>query len=466
MSQKNVPGRVATSCLTCRRGHRKCDMRQPICMRCEKAGLECLGYGHNQRGVARSALPKVLKPRPILPKGQEIYSTPLVESTNISARWKSSTEENNFESTLLEMQLYLGDMSNLDLTPIESSQLPTLCYSDSRTESQQWDCSAKPRETHDYPQLFSLNPYQRAANEPPPSLHQFFLALPSSPSDPIIAYLSSPQFEDYASSLLDRTMAHAYFKPMKDYSAQLRGAMISRIRNSPSSRWVIFISMKICEDIVDGDTLQTDVHNRWIEDIAAAISRRLTQNLTPQEAEYLRGDWLEISIISSVFGRGPNPYVALRNATPTFLQNAYSLPDLWSSGSDPTLIPLLSVIGSGDHALSCYTLIDCMCAMSFGLPQQVEYDTTVGTLPKNFLPHEWATGTPTEFHILLADINTSRDKSPRARDWREIEYTLAHWESRAVPNDEYWESWMAVAWLAVQESWRLALLAYLYLVRL
>jgi hypothetical protein len=105
-----------------------------------------------------------------------------------------------------------------------------------------------------------------------------------------------------------------------------------------------------------------------------------------------------------------------------------------------------------------------MCAMSFGLPQQIEYDTTVETLPADFLPQEWATGTPVEFQILLSDINSCRDKSPRARDWKDIEHTLVQWESRVIPTDDYWESWMVVAWLAVQESWRLSLLVYLYLV--
>ncbi|KAF8686355.1 hypothetical protein RHS04_00149 [Rhizoctonia solani] len=239
--------------------------------------------------------------------------------------------------------------------------------------------------------------------------------------------------------------------------------MVSRLRASPSSRWIILISIKIYEDIIEGDRSQTDIHVHWIERTAASIYRRFGQNLTPQETKYLRADWLEISIISSIFGRGPNAYVALRNATPTFLQGVYSLPGIWSGGSDPTLIPLLEVIKSEDYSLSTYTLVDCMCALSFGLPQQIEYDTTARVLPDDFLPHEWATGIPTEFHLLLADINACRDKSPRARDWREIEHILVHWESRMIRNDEYWESWMSVAWLAIQESWRLTLLAYLYL---
>jgi hypothetical protein len=157
-------------------------------------------------------------------------------------------------------------------------------------------------------------------------------------------------------------------------------------------------------------------------------------------------------------------YTILRNAAPIFLQHVYSLPEIWLGSSDPTTIPLMNIIGSKHHALVAFTLFDCTCAMAFGLPQQVDYDTSIGVFPKDFLPHEWAYSTPTEFHILLAEINACRDKSTGAHDWKEIEYTLVHWESQIVQDNENWESWMVVAWFAVQESWRLALLAYLYLV--
>ncbi|ELU39714.1 fungal zn(2)-Cys(6) binuclear cluster domain-containing protein [Rhizoctonia solani AG-1 IA] len=403
--------------------HMKCDMRQPICSRCEKRGTECLGYGHNQRGVARSALPKVTKPRPILPKGQEADRRILTQPKEVSLISKSSGEESLSDHFSLNLQLCLGETSEFGSSSIETPQLSGLILLDTGAEDRREGYDTSQQVIHSYPQRSSSYSYQ-CITEPSASINPFLIAsqlLPSSPSDPIAAYLGGSQFEHYALSLFERTIGHAYFKPMKDHLAQLRGAMVSRLRASPSSRWIILISIKIYEDIIEGDRSQTDIHVHWIERTAASIYRRFGQNLTPQETKYLRADWLEISIISSIFGRGPNAYVALRNATPTFLQGVYSLPGIWSGGSDPTLIPLLEVIKSEDYSLSTYTLVDCMCALSFGLPQQIEYDTTARVLPDDFLPHEWATGIPTEFHLLLADINACRDKSPRARDWREIE---------------------------------------------
>ncbi|CAE6501383.1 unnamed protein product [Rhizoctonia solani] len=320
--------------------------------------------------------------------------------------------------------------------------------------------------TRDNLKLFSSKPYESRTTAPPPSLHQIFLIfsrLPSSPSDPLMAYLAGHQFEADFVSYFNRMTKHTYFKPLKDQTERLKSQILSRLRSSHSGRWVMLLCAKISEDIIDGDRSLTVLHTRWLGHIEAAVRKRLAQDPMPREAEALREDWLEASLLKTTLGQSSNAYAVLRSATPTFLQLAYALPDLWSSNSNPTLIPLLNIIGSENHALSSFTLIDCTCAMVFGLPQQVEYDTSSGSFPKGFRPHEWAHCSPTEFQILLVDINACRDKSPGARDYKEIEHTLLHWQAQPVQHDKNWESWMAVAWLAVQESWRLTLLAYLYL---
>ncbi|KAH7338124.1 hypothetical protein B0J17DRAFT_717773 [Rhizoctonia solani] len=99
--------------------------------------------------------------------------------------------------------------------------------------------------------------------------------------------------------------------------------------------------------------------------------------------------------------------------------------------------------------------------MAFGLPHQVEYDTTIYSRP-NLSPIQWTYGAPIEFQAVLADISACRDQSPTARDWRNIEQWLLTWQS--LPGEHsFTESWMMIAWYAVQESWRLALLIYLYM---
>ncbi|CAE6460500.1 unnamed protein product [Rhizoctonia solani] len=97
------------------------------------------------------------------------------------------------------------------------------------------------------------------------------------------------------------------------------------------------------------------------------------------------------------------------------------------------------------------------------LRRELSYDTASRDLQSRRRDWvHWAHGSPTEFQVVLAEINACRDKSPAARDWREIERWLLEWRSRPGEHT-FTESWMTVAWYAVQESWRLALLVYLYL---
>lgn len=467
MTQKNAPGPIGTSCLTCKRRHKKCDMRQPTCLRCEEERLECLGYSHNRRGLAHSAPPKPLKPRPILPK-EEVTDvlSPAQRTTSVSVSNPSGGERYPGTSSSSEQGEHSRDTSNFDSLSTGLHPISGIYYSGPGTLVQRRDRSTGGLTTQDYLKHFRPQPNKTRPPSLPLSLHQLLLILnrlPPSPSDPIMTYLNSPQFEDYVVSHFHRMMDFAYFKPIQDQKEQLKSMILSRIRHSHFSRWIMLVCARICEAIIDGDWSQNDLHIRWIGDIESTLWIRLAQDPTPRETEDLRGDWLEVSLLKASLGGSANAYVVLRKATPTFLQATYSLPDLWSSSSDPAFIPLLNIVVSEHHALSSFILIDCTCAMMFGLPQQVEYDTNIDSLPKGFLPHEWAHSSPVEFQILLADINACRDKSPKARDWREIEYRLVNWETQIPRNDGVWESWMAIAWLAVQESWRLALLAYLYL---
>ncbi|KAH7337615.1 hypothetical protein B0J17DRAFT_432515 [Rhizoctonia solani] len=67
------PGPRPTSCLTCRRRRKKCDLARPHCERCLKSGFECLGYSDGDRkahGGARREdihVPVQSQFRPILP---------------------------------------------------------------------------------------------------------------------------------------------------------------------------------------------------------------------------------------------------------------------------------------------------------------------------------------------------------------------------------------------------------------
>ncbi|CAE6436401.1 unnamed protein product [Rhizoctonia solani] len=300
---------------------------------------------------------------------------------------------------------------------------------------------------------------------PLPSLQELFITfsrIQLLSSGPATAFLGSPRYESYILGHFNRMINHTYFKPIREQKSRLFEMVTSRLRTSRITRWIMLLNARVCESSVEGAPL-SQLFNRWVRDLEVAVRATLVREPTSLEAQSLQGDWLELLLVKAVVGPTTNAIQVLQSAAPAFLQTACSCPDLWSDNPDPMSIPLPKIVVSKHHELANFALIDCTCAMIFGVPQQVEYDTSTGSLSNGPLPYEWAHSTPTEFLVLLAEINACRDQQPGARDRREIEYQLVTWLSRPAHN-ETWESWMAVAWLAVQESWRLTLLAYLYLV--
>ncbi|KAH7345356.1 hypothetical protein B0J17DRAFT_38037 [Rhizoctonia solani] len=77
-----VPGPAGTSCLTCKRRHKKCDRKRPVCDRCSKGGYECLGYGHNKSNgfTYEEPLPSGVSSSPLPPEPSTLTSSPRGDS--------------------------------------------------------------------------------------------------------------------------------------------------------------------------------------------------------------------------------------------------------------------------------------------------------------------------------------------------------------------------------------------------
>ncbi|CAE6436386.1 unnamed protein product [Rhizoctonia solani] len=427
------PGPKGTSCLTCKRRHKKCDQRLPICERCEKGGFECLGYNHNsdRRAVRRAVQPS--QPQPlILPKpiDQEnvLPQCPSPSRSHLETSW--------FEGTIEAR----GSTLNSDSWVNENNSLLRAIQSTSKATNR------------------PISVFWKLAN--------LYSQLPCTPTDPLKAFISNPLFDDYLSAQHSRLMERWYFKPT---NSQVHTKMVQqRTTSHPQdslaniSQWISLIGIRLCEAFLTGDVSHIHVHNLWIEHIESTLKHVLSYDTTSNGAQKRRSEWLCISLLKTMIISGASTYQVLRSITPVFLQVVFSDPTLWPRECDPACIPLSSILCSQEHMLAYFAFIDCACAMTLGLPQQLEYDTTIYPWSGRSSSHQWAHGSPAEFQLVLADINACRDKSPNARDWREIERWLLTWQSQTGVHI-FTESWMTVAWYAVQESWRLALLAYLYM---
>ncbi|KAL5633967.1 hypothetical protein ACGC1H_005975 [Rhizoctonia solani] len=217
--------------------------------------------------------------------------------------------------------------------------------------------------------------------------------------------------------------------------------ILSRLQSSPTSfaRWVALLELGIFEAGLTGDASQRHFHIIWIGYVQCFLERECTSS---SEIQNRRQDWIYVMLLKIMVGQTPYVYQVLRSVTSVFLELVFSNPTLWPTDSNITHVPILNVLTLGSHEVAAFVLMDCVSAMAFGLPQQVEYDTTTHSrLPSP--SHQWSHDTPIEFQVALVDINAYRDNSPTARDWREIENLLLTWQSR--PGEyTFTDSWMSI----------------------
>ncbi|CAE6460514.1 hypothetical protein ACGC1H_005976 [Rhizoctonia solani] len=456
MTPKSRPGPMGTSCLTCKRRHKKCDQRQPVCKVCEDGQFECLGYGHNRRDPILASR-SVGSYRLIAPKNGDSSS----HSTFLGHKGvREASEDHSFPEDIRPIppphKLLISTNSNEGRGNLDSA------FDKGSTSAL---VSTQTRKVEDYLYLFATRPVFKTM-ESPISILRKIIDLQTQPSyfplDPLKSFLNSHWFIEYILAQSDKMTDYWYFKSTNCQQINFLEDSVHRLQTSTLNRWIALVVVGIAQSFLTGDASQRSQNSYWIGYIENFAKRELTRDLVPREMQERRSDWVHISLMKTMTLQSSGIYQVLRSLTPTFLQAVYSDPQLWLYACNPTCIPLSNILASEVHELAFFALMDCTCAMAFGLPQQVEYDTTIYSLPTHCPSHQWAHSIPANFLLLLADINACRDKSLHAREWREIERSLQTWHFRSNEHT-FTESWMTIAWYAVQESWRLALLAYLYM---
>ena len=155
-----------------------------------------------------------------------------------------------------------------------------------------------------------------------------------------------------------------------------------------------------------------------------------------------------------------NPYHLLQNLAPVFLQVVFSDSTLWPSDYHSTSVSLAHILASNRYELHCFVLLDMLCSMLYGLPQLIEYDTSVPAFSTNKPSFHVF---PAELQIILVRINARCFQEPVADGRNDIEQSLLRWQP-PLPTTAGEDSWKRIVELAVHESWRQTLLIYFYMV--
>lgn len=136
------------------------------------------------------------------------------------------------------------------------------------------------------------------------------------------------------------------------------------------------------------------------------------------------------------------------------------------------LISITRALDFHRYEIRRFVFYDAMIAFALGTSSFAQYDTSdFPILPVVVRPLEWVHGIPVEFVVNIVQVNAWRTCNPgipNANDWPELELRTLAWMPRTmelVGEDSCEDSYEVITRLAVQETWRHAVLIYIYMVR-
>ncbi|KAG8701403.1 hypothetical protein FRC08_004096 [Ceratobasidium sp. 394] len=457
-------GPIGTSCITCRRRRKKCDKTRPLCKRCAVGGFTCLGYSCPDENAPTLTTGAGATTESLATSGYSTVTASALENAESASSQPHlnlpEALEHCVENESLDIQPCAMPYRPHQLSPPWSPRVSHLVHG---AESPDRLPSCRTRVTHDHPlgRFISgvLNTRQStsAPNQSSPSY------IPPNPS-PVPNEIG--QVITYVLSQFERLVGLSFFEPVRQQFTQFRASIGRRLLRSGASLWVKYLTCKIFESTWDGTSQRkAGLYNRSLQTIELRIQMTSDQSLTPAESYNRLAGALEIVFVKLMFARGTSTYQLLRNMAPTFLQLVFAEPTLWPDPTNFSSLSLAHVLNSTNYELSRFTLLDALHSMAFGLPQVIEYDTSIPPLHKGVWPSEWVHGCPIELQFALVEINkhcNARIRVAPEPDWRPIEHRIKYWRPFAqhLPCSD---SWKTIATLAVQESWRHTLLVYLYM---
>ncbi|CAE6401182.1 hypothetical protein ACGC1H_001930 [Rhizoctonia solani] len=455
-TNKTLPGPAGTSCLTCKRRHKKCDRTKPVCDRCSKGGYECLGYGHNKSN--RYTFEEALSSGP---------SSSSRSRSVLSASSVSSFSPRTHDSPRNDETLISNDKTDVHTDNEQSGTAHAHILALFNDDAVIYDTFPPTRS--------KIRVTGNGLPLPLGSENTAVTQRPVLPTSPLLFELASrmsrsvsiphdvQDITEYVLSHWHRMMNITYFKPPGEQIEKFQKMSIWRLSTCSLSRQGMLIDARIHESILEGSHFNySSEFTRWIEDFEQAVLARLNEPLGSCEFQERLNDILEMFFAKSRLFNATTTYELFRRVAPNFLQMIYSDPTLWPSQSDSILVSMAHLLASANYGPASYMVMDIMGSMIYGLPQLVDYNTEISLFHAEPHPVEWIDCFPGEFMILLAKINACRDQRS-AEGWQGIERELVTWEPRPKFELKGLESWKSVAWLALQETWKQTLLMYLYL---
>ncbi|QRV96566.1 Fungal specific transcription factor domain [Ceratobasidium sp. AG-Ba] len=224
----------------------------------------------------------------------------------------------------------------------------------------------------------------------------------------------------FVMSSYEKLVNTSFFQSDHVQTIRVRESMSWRLQVSPTARWSMFIASKVFEGMTESShtrAIKFAKYYDWIDRLEKRLDSAPWDGLTEAQICDRLAEQLELNLFRLRTTSSINTYRLLQRHAPSFLKIVSSDPSFWSETCPPTKVSLAHVLASERYEITHFALLDMMCALSYGLPQVIEHH---------------------------------------------VERELLDWKpsTRCISGEE---GWKAIARLAVRESWRHALLIYLYM---
>ncbi|CAE6534398.1 unnamed protein product [Rhizoctonia solani] len=238
------------------------------------------------------------------------------------------------------------------------------------------------------------------------------------------------QLINYVLDQYERILDSVYFKPKGRQVARMRELVVSRLQASSITRCAIILMVKMVESMLNGESQNyRAAFKQSVERFESQLMRVKDQHPNPVEVQYLLNGFLELAFLKMRVSNGYRAYQLLQNAAPTFLDIVYSDPNLWPNPNGPPMVCMSKVASSTRFELGHFALMDMICAMAYGLPQVVDYETATPSPDPDVHPIEWVHCCPLEFQLCIAEMNRCCSRSYVASDWQAIERRLLSYKA-------------------------------------
>ncbi|KAG8772974.1 hypothetical protein FRC12_002807 [Ceratobasidium sp. 428] len=296
---------------------------------------------------------------------------------------------------------------------------------------------------------------RRDYGRPAVTIQQYLRAAPLPPNE-IIPFIASQYVR----------LARQLFRP---FPFSIEEGLVWRAKSSDVIRSTMFLGAKIAEALFSGTNMKP--YRDWISRFHSHLSAAsLLQELELSELEGRLSGLLDLTFYAFMTSDATIGYPLFRSCTPFFVQLTSRHLHLWARDS---VLSLYAALHTPGYEISRFVFCDTMTSLTFGVPPLVHYDTisqpSLVEIAK-FPILEWVYGCSRDIILLLARVNSARvtgrvgdsnaTSTPISGEWREIERRALEWKPAVEYIDE---SVGVVARFTVYESWRQAVLIYLYM---